>query len=324
VSERAMLMQLVGAAEPVEPDWQDALRRAGYLGRHFPRRRQLLRPRRVLVLVAVALAVTYAVAAVAADSPRVGPAYWLFDRSGETYPVNQVPTLSDWVFRKRGTLGWVPTNKERACIAPLREVGPRAGLNCADPVPEVAAVPVLQGSVAGHRFEMSALVNEEGRTVGPMAMRTRGRWRGVSFGFSGGGPAEPTYGTKVPSVGSSGLAPVRGLPQLVPPWAEPPEADDLHWLSLTLSIPQRLEASGGGTGPKWLFGVANPRVTRIDLKNENDGTVVSVPTFDGPDQSPLRLRLWVAVLRLDQLVHTVVPRDRDGDALEQWRLQIAM
>jgi hypothetical protein len=304
VSERARLMLLAETADTVEPDWQDALRRAGYLGRHFPRRRELLRPSRVFVLVVAALAVIYAVAAVAANSPRVGPAYWLFDRSGETYPVNQVPTLGEWVFLKRGTLGAVQTNEGS--------------------VSEVKAVPVLQGSVAGHRFEMSALIDENGRTVGPMAMRSRGRWRGVIFGFSGGGPAEPSYGTNVPSVGGGSLAAVRGLPQLVPPGAEPPEADDLHWVSVTLSIPQRLEASGGGTGPKWLYGVANPRVTRAALVNENDGTVVSVPTFPGPDQSPVRLRLWVAVQRLDQLVHTVVPRDEDDKELEHWRLPTAL
>jgi hypothetical protein len=305
VSERAMLMQLVATADTVEPDWQDALRRAGYLGRHFPRRRELLRPRRVLVLVAAVLAVIYAVAAVAASSPRVGPAYWLFDRSGEMYPVNQVPTVGEWVVRKRGTLGAVQTDEGS--------------------VSEVKAVPVLQGSVAGHRFEMSALIDENGRAVGPMAMRSPGSTV-LSFGFSGGGPAEPSYGTNVPSVGSGGFgaAAVHGLPQLVPPWAEPPEADDLHWVSLTLSIPQGFEASGGGTGPKWLFGVANPRVTRVDLENENDGTVVSVPTFPGPDQSPVRLQLWVAVLRLDQLVHTVVPRDKDGEALEHWHLSTAL
>jgi hypothetical protein len=304
VSEQAILMRLVEPADAVEPDWQDALSRAGYLARRFPRRRALLRPRRVLVLVAVALAVIYAVAAVAADSPRVGPAYWLFDRSGETYPVNQVPTLGEWVFRKRGTGGHVETKKGS--------------------VPEVTAVPVLQGSVAGHPFEMSALIDRDGRTVGPMEIPPRGSWRGVMFGFSGGGPAEPRYGTNVPSIGGAGLASVRGLPQLTPSWVEPPEDDDLHWLSVTMSIPQKLEASGGGTGPKWLYGVANPTVTRVDLENENDGTVVSVPTFAAPAESPVRLRLWVAVLRLDQLVHTVVPRDKDGEALEHWRLQIAL
>lgn len=302
MSERTMLMQLVETADAVEPDWQDALRRAGYLGRHLPRRRELLRPRRVLVVVAMALAVIYAVAAVAANSPRVGPAYWLFDRSGETYPVNQVPTLGEWVVRKRGTLGAVQT-KEGS-------------------VSEVKAVPVLQGSVAGHRFEMSALIDENGRSVGPMGIRGRGG-AVFSFGFSGGGPAEPSYGTNVPSVGSGGglAAPVHGLP--LPPWVESPETVKFHWVSFTLSVPY-IEASGGGTGPKWLVGVANPKVTRVDLENEHDGTVVSVPTFAGPDESRVRVRFWVAVLRLDQLVHTVVPRDKDGDALEHWHLSTAV
>ena len=104
---------------------------------------------------------------------------------------------------------------------------------------------------------------------------------------------------------------------------EPLKGEEFHWVSLILAIPQRLEASGGGTGPKWLFGVANPNVSRVELENENDDTVVSVPTFAVPKDLTVRVRLWVAVLRLDQLVHTVVPRDKNGEPLEHWHQKIA-
>lgn len=280
MSERTMLMQLVETADTVEPDWQDAIRRAGYRGRHFPRGRDRLRPRRVLVLVAVALAVVYAVSALAAESPRAGFVYWLFDRSGKTYPVEQVPALGGWEYRERATFESVLTKKGR--------------------VPEVRAVPVLQGTISGHHFEMSAFFKQY-----------------LHVGFSAGGPADKYYGTNAPSLGSvnSGSLPVYGLEQ-------PLKGEKFHWVSLTVHVPGPIR-EGSGTGPKWLFGAANPNVSRVDLENENDGTVASVPTFAAPQQLPVRVRLWIAVLRLDHLVHTIVPRDKEGKALEHWRLPIA-
>jgi hypothetical protein len=293
MSERAMLMQLVDAADGVEPNWDDALRRAGFRGRRLPKRGTPVSPRRVLVLAVLALAVVYVMAALAAGRPRVGPVYWLFDRSGETYPVHQVPRTSGWVERIRGV--------------PWRDYVPTPDGGRYRPRP----VPLLQGTVAGHRFEIAALT----------------RWRAVALGFSGGGPAEPLYGTNVPGVGGgSGGFSVRGLPG---PVAEgrrfaAPDPESMHWVSLTLDIPQGFEASGGGTGPKWFYGVANLRVARVELVNENDGTVVSVPTLPGPPDYPFRVRVWVAVLRLDQLVHAVVPRDLEGDELERWELPTAL
>jgi hypothetical protein len=50
---------------------------------------------------------------------------------------------------------------------------------------------------------------------------------------------------------------------------------------------------------------------------------MSVPTSAVPSELPVRVRWWVAAQRLDQLVHTVVPRDQDGKPLEHWRLEIA-
>jgi hypothetical protein len=282
MSEQAMLLRMVEASDAIGPDWEDVLVRAGFRGRHLPIRGKQLSRRRVVVLAVVALAVIYAVSAVAVRNARVGPVYWLFDRSGETYPVHQAPHVSGWVERSRG----IPWNGA------------------------VGTVPVLQGTVAGHRFELSALT----------------RWGAVALGFSAG-TARPLYGTNVPSVGSGSAATVRGLP--VPEAVggrrfEAPDLEDQHWVSITLDIPQGFEASGGGTGPKWVYGVANPRVARVHLEDEVTGTVVTVPTIQGPEDYPVRLRVWVAVLRLDQLVNTVVPRDKDGDELERWELDQAL
>lgn len=281
-----MLLQLVEAADGIEPDWHGALGRAGYRGRHLPGGREPVPPRRVVAFVVIALAVIYAMAALAAGRPRVGPVYWLFDRSDEVYPMQQTPALGRWTNRKRGTFDGP---------------SPQGGAL-------VKVVPVLSGTVAGHRFEMA---------MGPITHHSYS-----VLGFSAGGPAEPFHGTNVPAVGGGGFAAVRGLP--VPAAFETPDPEDLHWVSVTLGIPQGFEPSGGGTGPKWIFGIANPRVARVDLVDEVADTVVSVPTFAGPPDAPFRGRIWVAVLRLDQLVNSVVPRDGEGEELERWELPQAL
>ena len=305
MSERAILMRLAEPADTVEPDWQDALRRAGYLGRHIPRRRELVRPRRVLVLVAAALILIYAVAAVAAGRPRVGPAHWLFDRSDETYPVRQVPELGEWVLRKRSGVEFVQSKKELTCIAELRpiDLGPRSDV-CIDRVPAITAIPVLRGSVAGHRFEISTWFSDPD----------------LNLGFDAGEPADPYYGTNVPAPGDGwGAVGIRGL-------REPVDGEILHWVSITATYTGEgpITKDGVGRGPKWFFGAANPKVARVDLVNTNDGTVVTVPTIPPPKGLPVRVRFWVAALRLDQLVHIVVPRDHEGDELERWRLEMAL
>jgi hypothetical protein len=62
---------------------------------------------------------------------------------------------------------------------------------------------------------------------------------------------------------------------------------------------------------------------RCRPRESEDGTVVSVPTFPGPTDLTVPVRLRIAVLRLDHLVHTIVPRDQNSDALEHWDLELA-
>jgi hypothetical protein len=289
MSERAVLLQLVEAADGVEPNWEDALRRAGFLGRRLPQRHRPLRRRRVLVLVAAVLAVIYVVSAVASDRPPVGLVYRLVDRSDEKYPVEQAPTLEGWVRRPRAINEAVMTPKGSMRL--------------------VTEVPTMHGSIAGHRFEMSALFRYH-RSV---------RVRLLQVHFSPGGPAENAYGTKVPSIGGGSSAQIRGVD-------EPLEEEAVHWVSITADYAGEapITKDGVGRGPKWLYGAANPKVTRVDLENTNDGTVVSVPTFAAPEGFPVRARFWVAALRLDRLVHVVVPRDKDGDELERWEMMMAL
>jgi hypothetical protein len=289
VSEHALLMELVEPVDGVEPDWDDALRRAGFRARHFPRRPPAERRprRRVLALAALVLAAAFAISALAADRPhRI--VYWLFDRSPETFPQVQVPTLGRWHEEKRAGFG------------PLIETD--HGLE-----PRVMTVPVLEGEVAGHRFEMEAFLSD---------LMNPNRPPDFVVGFSPGGPSKPYYGTNVPASGSGGWGfPVYGLPRAFP-------ERDLHWVGWSVYIAGPIEPSGGGTGPKYLSGPAAANVRRVDLVS-GDGSVVSVPTFPGPSSLGVPVRLWVAVLRLDHLVQTIVPRDANGKALEHWRLDPA-
>jgi hypothetical protein len=306
MSERALLLQLVEAAAGVEPDWQDALRRAGYRGRHFP---GPFNRRRLIALAAAALAAAVVVSSVAADRP-LGFVYRLVDRSDETFPVRQVPVHGGWVRRPRSDVGFMRSEKELACVERLREIdlGPRAELKCMDRVPGVRAIPVLEGSIAGRRFVLSTWLDPD-----------------LNMGFDAGAPAEPAYGTNVPSVGDGwGGAAIRGLP--LPSWADPVDEDSLHWVSFAVSYTSEgpITSAGVGHGPKWISGVANPQVARVDLENTNDGTVVSVPTIAPPEGFPLRVRYWVAALRLDQLVHVIVPRNSGDDELERWEMNQAL
>jgi hypothetical protein len=68
-----------------------------------------------------------------------------------------------------------------------------------------------------------------------------------------------------------------------------------------------------------MYGVANERVRRVDLEN-NQRQLVSVPTLEAPPDLGVRARSWVVILPVEHLVHTVVARDEDGNALERWRL----
>jgi hypothetical protein len=218
MSERTILMELVESAESVEPDWNDALKRAGYGGGYLPRREEPFRRRRAVLLVAAVLVLLYIVSAVAADSPH-GVVYWLFDRSPKTYPVLQEPQLGEWAMANRTSFGFVQTDKG---LVPS---------GTADP--QVWSVPVIQGEVAGQGFEMEVYI---------------GRGNHLSVGLNPGGPAKPLKGMDIPQLaGGAGGFPIYGLEPDTGPLG-------LHWVGWTLSVPGPIEPTGGGTGPKYMYG----------------------------------------------------------------------
>lgn len=247
------------------------------------------RLRRALVFVVVGLACAFTLSAVAAETKRFGPVYWLFDRSEERFPLLQVPTLGEWSSRER-VGGLVET-----------ETGLR---------PQVRPIPVLHGDVAGKRWELQAFF--ETRNGWPTMSRRSAPGHLLCVGLNPGGTPKPYHGTDVPRLGAFSCGqPVHGV--------QPSRGGESHWVGFGVHVPGPISAAGGGTGPKYLFGTAAPEVRRVDLES-NDGTVVSVPTFLGPSDFGVPARFWVSVLRLEHLVHTLVPRDAEGNELERWEL----
>jgi hypothetical protein len=264
MSERTLLMQLVDGAESVEPDWQDALTRAGYLGRHFPHRREILRPRLVLVFVLVALAVIYSVPAVAQQRWS-----WMLAPNATLKPVSQVVTVGAW--------------KTEELLDP-RAAGP------------AQTAPVATGDV---RWVVQAFMS-----------RHRGLNEDMLCLWLSPDPSPP--GADLGGSGACGF-PVHGLA----PRATDP--DNLHWVGFSLSIPG--QATTGV--PKFLFGPAAAKVHTVELEDSVDGRAIRVPTHQIPDEVGLDARFWIVAIPPDQLVHTIVPRDENGKALERWRLPIA-
>lgn len=273
MTERALLSQLVEAADRVEPDWPDALRRANAIDKRLDDVRERVRPRHAIALAVILLGAVYAVTAVAADQPLRRPVYWLFDRSTKTYPVLQQPTVGEWQVRKRAR---------------------------GDRIQDVVRVPVLDGRVAGLRWEAVVFIDGAGD---------------LNVGLNPGGTPAPYYGTNVPSLFGGGLG------SFYVRWMPGGEGADDRVIWWVTGIPGPI-ADGGGTGPKWLFGPAAPNVMRVDLEN-NDGRVVRVPTFAGPPGLKAPTRMWVAALPLTHLVHSIVARDAEGTVLERHELPIA-
>lgn len=107
--------------------------------------------------------------------------------------------------------------------------------------------------------------------------------------------------------------PVRGL---APPDTPPGQ---LHWVGYVAGIPGKVTA----TSPKFMFGPAAPNVHSVDLENNNEGRAMRVRTLPVPEGLGVKARFWIVVVPPDELVHTIVPRDEDGEALERWRLPMA-
>lgn len=94
---------------------------------------------------------------------------------------------------------------------------------------------------------------------------------------------------------------------------------DTHWLARLVQIPGETETAT----VKFISGPTAPNVARVDLI-VRDGRPISVPTIPAPKGLDLPLRFYVAVLPAHELIHTLVPRDANGNALEHWELPEAL
>jgi hypothetical protein len=218
----------------------------------------MLRPRRVLVLVLVALAVIYSVPAVAQERW-----WWVSSPDDPAQPVTQVISMGPWKI-------------EDLLIEPGDATAPSRS--------------IITGN---DRWILQAYVSKESSLcvgISPAPPRPANEGAGIGCGF-----------------------PVRGL--------APPEipSEKLHWVGFIAGIPGRVT----GTSPKFLFGPAAPNVHTIDLENNNDGRAIRVRTHPLPDSLGVDARFWIVVVPPAELVHTLVPRDENGKALEHWHLPIA-
>lgn len=154
---------------------------------------------------------------------------------------------------------------------------------------ESVRVPTIDGVSAGKPWKMQAFVGMRGY---------------LCFGLSAPAPGTSGYFSTCDSRADWFFTP-------------PASAED-HAVQYGVAIPGQV-----GSGPKYVYGTAASNVARVDLESD-DGTVVTVGTFSVSDDVGLPARLWVAVLRLDHLVHTLVARDTDGNVLDEWEMREAL
>ena len=91
---------------------------------------------------------------------------------------------------------------------------------------------------------------------------------------------------------------------------------ETHWLTYMVLTPWGSETAKDVT---FVFGPTAPNVARVELLSPT-GPTISVETIPAPNGLGLDLRFYIAVLRADQLINALVPRDASGKALEHWNL----
>jgi hypothetical protein len=157
------------------------------------------------------------------------------------------------------------------------------------------SVPTTRFAVDGRQWLMQAFVNQRGH---------------LCVGISANPPWPPSEPVGFISCGH----PIHGIPPTSPRRKEV----EVHWVGFGTAIAGKVESAR----TKIHVGPAAENVRSIDLEND-DGRVVRVPTIAAPKELGVPARFWIAVLPIEHLVHTLVPRDEDGKALERWGLPIA-
>jgi hypothetical protein len=216
--------------------------------------------RRMLVIVAVALAAIYTVPAVAQERW-----WWVTSPDDQLQPMTQVVTVGRWTERQ---------------------------LLHTEEADSVLAAPF---AADGRTWVLQAFVSK--RDILCVGIKADPPWP----------PSEPVGFVQCGH-------PVHGIP---PPRPRRKEVE-VHWVGFGTAIAGKVESST----TKIHVGPAAENVRTVDLEN-NDGRVIRVPTIAAPEGLDRAARFWIAVLPIEQLVHTVVPRDEEGKALEHWRLPIA-
>lgn len=157
------------------------------------------------------------------------------------------------------------------------------------------SVPTTRFAVDGRHWLLQAFVNKR---------------RLLCVGISANPPWPPSEPVGFISCGH----PIHGVP---PPRPRRKEVE-VHWVGFGTAIADNVESAK----TKIHVGPAAENVRSVDLEND-DGRVIRVPTIAAPEGLGVPARFWIAVLPIEHLVHTVVPRDEDGKALEHWHLPIA-
>jgi hypothetical protein len=158
--------------------------------------------------------------------------------------------------------------------------------------PTDGPVPTASFARDGDRWIVQAFVNKEGS---------------LCVGIS---PDPPKPANEGASIGCG--YPVHGIPLNYTP-------KEVHWVGFGAFIPGKVTSRA----PKFMFGPAAENVRTVDLEDDLKKRVLRVRTIPLPNDLDVPARLWIVVIPVDHLVHTVVPRDGDGKALEHWRLPIA-
>jgi hypothetical protein len=91
---------------------------------------------------------------------------------------------------------------------------------------------------------------------------------------------------------------------------------ETHWLTYMVLTPWGTETAKNVT---FVYGPTAANVARVDLLSPS-GPPISLETIPAPEGLGLDVRFYIAVLRSDQLVNALVPRDANGNALEHWNL----
>lgn len=154
------------------------------------------------------------------------------------------------------------------------------------------------------------------KPVGGIVVVKAGHWNGVPWALTAYRTADANlcFGlTATPSQNPSGVGggmacgtPTRGLAR------QSATYPTLHWVGF-------LESGADLKLPDSIVGPAAPQVATVDIVLTS-GQVVNAPTFDAPKSLGVNIRFYAAQLPCHIAARVLIPRDTNGQPLEQWTL----